>query len=63
MISRVGQATLHLLAVQIVVGALVPWTEFHHAARVAHITLASLTWAAAVLLVILAARAQSRSRY
>ncbi len=59
MISRVGQATLHLLAVQIVVGALVPWTEFHHAARVAHITLASLTWAAAVLLVILAARARA----
>ena len=59
MISRVGQATLHLLAVQIVIGALVPWTEFHHAARVAHITLASLTWAAAVLLVILAARAKA----
>ncbi len=59
MISRVGQATLHLLAVQIVIGALVPWTEFHHAARVAHITLASLTWAAAVLLVILAARARA----
>ena len=59
MISRVGQATLHLLAVQIIVGALVPWTEFHHAARVAHITLASLTWAAAVLLVILAARARA----
>ena len=58
-ISRVGQATLHLLAVQIVIGALVPWTEFHHAARVAHITLASLTWAAAVLLVILAARARN----
>ncbi len=59
MISRVGQATLHLLAVQIIVGALVPWTEFHHAARVAHITLASLTWAAAVLLVILAGRAKT----
>ncbi len=59
MISRVGQATLHLLAVQIIVGALVPWTEFHHAARVAHITLASVTWAAAVLLVILAARARA----
>ena len=59
MISRVGQATLHLLAVQIVIGALVPWTEFHHTARVAHITLASLTWAAAVLLVILAARAKT----
>ena len=59
-ISRVGQATLHLLLVQIIIGALVPWTEFHHAARVAHITLASLTWAAAVLLVILAARARTR---
>ncbi len=58
MISRVGQATLHLLAVQIIIGALVPWTEFHHATRVAHITLASLTWAAAVLLVILAVRAR-----
>ena len=61
MISRVGQATLHLLAVQIIIGALVPWTEFHHAARVAHITLASLTWAAAVLLVILAARARANA--
>ena len=59
MISRVGQATLHLLIVQIIIGALVPWTEFHHAARVAHITLASLTWAAVVLLVILAARARA----
>ncbi len=59
MVSRVGQATFHLLIVQIIVGALVPWTEFHHAARVAHITLASLTWAAAVLLVILAARARA----
>ncbi len=61
MISRVGQATLHLLGVQIIVGALVPWTEFDHAARVAHITLASLTWAAAVLLVILASRARARA--
>ena len=60
-ISRVGQATLHLLIVQIIIGALVPWTEFHHAARVAHITLASLTWAAAVLLVILAARARANA--
>ena len=61
MISRVGQATLHLLIVQIIIGALVPWTEFHHAARVAHITLASITWAAAVLLVILAARARANA--
>ena len=61
MISRVGQATLHLLIVQIIIGALVPWTEFHHAARVAHITLASITWAAAVLLIILAARARANA--
>ena len=61
MISRVGQATLHLLIVQIIIGALVPWTEFHHAARVAHITLASITWAAAVLLIILAARARANT--
>ena len=61
MISRVGQATLHLLIIQIIIGALVPWTEFHHAARVAHITLASITWAAAVLLVILAARARANA--
>ncbi len=59
LISRVGQATMHLLAVQIIVGALVPWTGFDHATRVAHITLASLTWAAAILLVILASRARA----
>ena len=56
LLGSVGMAAIHILALQIIVGALIPWTEFHHAARVAHITLASLSWASLVLLVILSAR-------
>ena len=56
MLGRVGMASIHILLLQVIVGALIPWTEFHHAARVAHITLASLAWGALVLLVIIAAR-------
>lgn len=55
-IARIALISAHLLAIQIVVGGLIPWMRFAHAPRVLHITLATATWGALIVLTLLAAR-------
>jgi protoheme IX farnesyltransferase len=57
--ARIALIGAHLLAAQIIVGALIPWTRFEHLPRVLHITLATATWGAMVVLAVMAARHRS----
>lgn len=60
-IARLALISAHLLAVQIVVGGLIPWMRFAHAPRVLHITLATAIWGVLIILTLLAARMRRRS--
>ena len=53
-LRRTSLAVLVLIVVQILVGAANPWTGFQQWARALHLTLATLIWAGAALIAILA---------
>ena len=56
LIGRVALVLVHLLALQFLAGALIPWMQFSQFPRVLHIALATGVWGCAVLLMALASR-------
>ena len=55
-LGRVALVLAHLLVLQILVGALIPWMQFEQFPRVLHIALATGVWGCAVLAMALAGR-------
>ncbi len=53
LIGRVALVLVHVLVLQILVGALIPWMNFDQFPRVLHIALATGMWGSAVLLIAL----------